>query len=253
MRYILVVVVADQAQGPVALLFDRKFRAYTMQGMEGLGAALGEGTCLDGEVVRNRSWGRDIFMVFDCLSVGKVTCAGEKLSKRLWRLQNEVLAQRYLKFLAEHGMQVTAQMTLLPLVMKHFQATNKIREITRHIAFEGADRVYLERDAQGAALPARKRHHKSDGLIFVPDKPYHRGTDTESMKWKWHDTITLDFECRRSRNERHEYGVSLSFPAEGSDRVDFTEHITMVEQVSRTLNSLTLSLSHTHTVEMYVD
>ena len=64
-----------------------RFKAWTMKGMEELGIALGEGTCLDGEVVRNRSWKRDIFMVFDCMSVGKVSCAHEPLQKRLAKLQ----------------------------------------------------------------------------------------------------------------------------------------------------------------------
>ena len=55
--------------------------------MEKLGEALGVGTVLDGEVVRNRSWGRDIFMVFDCMSVGGASCALEPFSRRLVRLQ----------------------------------------------------------------------------------------------------------------------------------------------------------------------
>jgi len=50
-RHFLVVVQLE-GKGPIALLFDRKFKAWTMEGMEELGLALGVGTCLDGEVVR---------------------------------------------------------------------------------------------------------------------------------------------------------------------------------------------------------
>ena len=119
-------------------------------------------------------------------------------------------------------------MKMLPLVMKHFYPTAKIHDITRHIRWEGAERVYLELDDQGRAPKAdHKRHHKSDGLIFAPELPYHRGTDFNYMKWKWHDTITLDFECRREPHAK--YGVALSFACEGG-QVDFTDHIVMEEQ-----------------------
>ena len=119
-------------------------------------------------------------------------------------------------------------MKMLPLVMKHFYPTAKIHDITRHIRWEGAERVYLELDDQGRAPKVdHKRHHKSDGLIFAPELPYHRGTDFNYMKWKWHDTITLDFECRREPHAK--YGVALSFACEGG-QVDFTDHIVMEEQ-----------------------
>jgi len=232
------VVVRDQGK-LVALLFDRKFKAWTMDGMAELGEALGEGTVLDGEVVRNRSWKRDIFMVFDCMSVGTQSCAQEVFEKRLKKLQKDVLGDRYLRFLAEHPEQVNktvnAEMKVLPLVMKHFFPTKKVPggsgpfgvgEITRHIKFEGGERVYLECDSAGRPLPSRKRHHKSDGLIFAPDKPYHCGTDFHYMKWKWHDTITLDFECRRDYRTDGP-GVALAFAADGNQTVDFTDHIVL--------------------------
>ena len=109
-RHFLVVVQPDERQGkPVALLFDRKFKAWTMDGMEDLGMALGVGTCLDGEVVRNRSWKRDIFMVFDCMSVEHASCAALPFSKRLHKLQTEVLGHRYLKYLARSNEQVLCE------------------------------------------------------------------------------------------------------------------------------------------------
>lgn len=227
-RHFLVVVRSDHNK-LVALLFDRKFKAWTMDGMEELGEALGEGTALDGEVVRNRSWKRDIFMVFDCMSVGAQSCAQEVFERRLNKLQNDVLSHRYLKFLSQHpdnvNHPVNSKMKILPLVMKYFYPSRQISEITRHIRFEGAERVYLECEKDGRPKAGLKRHHKSDGLIFAPDLPYHRGTDFNYMKWKWHDTITLDFECRRNPHNQH--GVSLGFAAEGNDKVDFTDHIVL--------------------------
>ena len=43
-------------------------------------------------------------------------------------------------------------------------------EVVKHIYMEGADRVYLERGPDGKPAAARKRHHKSDGLIFAPNR-----------------------------------------------------------------------------------
>ncbi len=93
-RFFLVVVKAEGGELR-ALLFNRKFEAFTMDGMAELGKALGEGTLLDGEVVRNRSWRRDMFMVFDCMSVEHAPCVQEPLSRRLAKLQKEVLERRY--------------------------------------------------------------------------------------------------------------------------------------------------------------
>ena len=71
------------------------------------------------------------------------------------------------------------------------------------------------------------RHHKSDGLIFAPNLPYHCGTDYNYFKWKWHDTITLDFEAQRVQvSPRTPHGVAVSFASQDG-RVDFTEHIVL--------------------------
>ena len=69
---------------------------------------------------------------------------------------------RYLKYLDFKKEKVHAKMKILPLVMKHFYPTSKLSDITKHIQFEGADRVYLELDGLGRPIPpeARKRHHK---------------------------------------------------------------------------------------------
>jgi hypothetical protein len=136
----------------------------------------------------------------------------------------DVLGDRYLKYLAPGN--VSHKMELLPLVMKHFHPTANVKEIIRHIAFEGADRVYIERDAQNRPVPMSKRHHKSDGLIFAPDLPYHRGTDHNYLKWKWHDTITLDFVCCRTQNPKFVHGVMLTF-ASDSGEVDFSDNIVL--------------------------
>jgi len=151
-------------------------------------------------------------------------------SKRVSSLKlgyvQDVLGQRYLKYLHEKQEQMHPKMKTLPVVLKLFHPTAKVKEITRHIKFEGAYRVYLERDAQGTPKPMSKRHHKSDGLIFAPELPYHRGTDHNYLKWKWHDTITLDFECCRTQNPKFPHGVELKFAAE-CGQVDFSDNIVL--------------------------
>mmetsp|Transcript_33805 Transcript_33805/g.69815 ORF Transcript_33805/g.69815 Transcript_33805/m.69815 type:complete len:681 (-) Transcript_33805:485-2527(-) len=226
-RYLLAVVPPlNGSEDPEAVFLDRRFKAFSMKGidMKALGKALAVGTVLDGEVVRNRSWKKDVFMVFDCLSVAGQSQVQLPFIKRLGALQRDVINARYLPFLPPE--KVHRGMAHLAIIMKHFYEAKQISEITRHITGEGSERVYLEKNRDGTPNPAYKRHHKSDGLIFAPDLPYVRGTDYNYMKWKWHDTITLDFETRRNRNSR--LGFDVSFASQ-NDKVDFTEHVVLDE------------------------
>ena len=89
-------------------------------------------------------------------------------------------------------------------------------------------------------------------MYTYTELPYHRGTDFNYMKWKWHDTITLDFTCRRDAFKKLQtgthHGVSLSFEAEGRQEVDFTEHIVLgVHEKYRLYGDLASAASGTHT------
>lgn len=225
-RYLLAVVQNPEGS-PEAVLLDRRFKAFHMAGidMKAVGASLGVGTVLDGEIVRNRTWRRDVLMVFDCLAVEGASHVQQPFIKRLTALQRLVNG-RYLEYLKKHEgiKEVHRKMKMLPVIMKHFYPASQIAEITRHIRGEGSDRVYLEANKDGTPRDGHKRHHKSDGLIFAPNLPYVRGTDYNYMKWKWHDTITLDFETRRNRNSK--IGFDIAFASQ-NDKVDFTEHVVL--------------------------
>jgi ATP-dependent DNA ligase len=95
-RHFLAVVEMPDSKQPQVILIDRKMRIFTMPGMEQLGAALGKGTLIDGEVVRNRSWKRDIFMCFDLLHDGSKSWVHHKFPKRLEALSH-VLGEKYMK------------------------------------------------------------------------------------------------------------------------------------------------------------
>lgn len=95
-RHFLAVVEMPDSKQLEAILIDRKMRIFTMPGMENLGAALGKGTLIDGEVVRNRSWKRDIFMCFDLLHDGSQSWVHEVFKERLQALFN-VLQWKYMK------------------------------------------------------------------------------------------------------------------------------------------------------------
>ena len=51
------------------------------------------------------------------------------------------------------------------------------------ITFIDGERVYRDSD---------RRHHKSDGIIFQPDRPYTFGRDTDLLKWKWSELRSVD-------------------------------------------------------------
>lgn len=225
-RHFLAVVHPPGAEHLQAVLIDRKMRIFTMAGMESLGEVLGKGTLIDGEVVRNRSWKRDIFMCFDMMHDGENAWVEKLFPDRLLGL-SKLLRQKYMTYLlpvnANDAMCPT--MRTLPIVLKHFYPARLASEVVRHIHMEGADRVYLERQPDGSPARERKRHHKSDGLIFAPNRPYTQGTDFEYLKWKWHDMITLDFEV--SWGGQYPHGMSVGFPGNGSELVDFTEHVSL--------------------------
>ena len=61
--------------------------------------------------------------------------------------------------------------------------THTYTELMSKITFVDGERVYRDSD---------RRHHKSDGIIFQPDRPYTFGRDTDLLKWKWNELRSVD-------------------------------------------------------------
>lgn len=62
---------------------------------------------------------------------------------------------------------------------------------------------------------------QTDGIVFQPDAPYQPGTDLRFFKWKWMDTVTIDFAITPSP-----YKVTCG--AQGGGQLDLTKQVCLV-------------------------
>ena len=110
------------------------------------------------------------------------------------------------------NVEVTAQPPSPPQVLDRVTRDDDVGGNVKYGA-----RVYRD----GAA-----RFHLSDGLVFVPNRPYVAGTDLKLLKWKWTDGLTVDLEIRGAGK-----GGDLSYFAidDDGDAVDCSKHVTLPE------------------------
>jgi hypothetical protein len=145
------------------------------------------GTILDGEVVMNRRGGkpRPIFIAFDVLAIS-VTQPVLQLpfEKRLYHLQSTSFAVTSSPHIFDNEMVSDATIPL-PLVLKNFVKRTQVDRLLSYVKEEKGMRFYRNGDAH---------FHLTDGIIFQPNLPYVLGTDTNLLKWKYLDTVTIDVE-----------------------------------------------------------
>jgi len=185
-RYLLYVVADPATKGPVAVLMDRKGAIFKIPGSAAVGEALGIGTVLDGELVHNRTYKKQVFLMFDVLAIGAAPKLHLLFSERIDLIAGEVntLCRKYLEAPKESvGGHVEDP---LWLIRKIFRKKTEIGEIVNFLRTEDGERVYFENE---------RRHHKSDGIIFQADAPYVIGTNMELFKWKWLELRSVDLQA----------------------------------------------------------
>lgn len=69
--------------------------------------------------------------------------------------------------------------------------------------------------------PKKNTHEQTDGIVFQPDAPYQTGTDLSFFKWKWMDTVTIDFAITPTP-----YKVTCG--SGGSGQLDLTKQVRFV-------------------------
>jgi len=220
-RYLLFVLGGINNNQASSYLMDRSMAIFTFPGADGLGQALPAGTVLDGELVYNCLTSSYVFLVFDCLFWGAEPMVGLPFSQRLKAIHAKVLPV-YEQGKAG-GMLVPGKH--LPVVGKKFYRRMDIGKLFERVKEEEGHRVYRdegcitsylaylglgpkkeaagkeeveEEDGEAERVwPVRdclsRYYHKTDGIVFQPDKPYQCSTDTSFFKWKWMDTVTIDF------------------------------------------------------------
>jgi len=211
-RYLMVIAGVD-GRGQQAVLVDRKMECYLLPGMDFYSRSFERNTILDGELVQNRTWKRLIFMVFDIILFSGQRLYEKPFSERCAFIEREVIP-RYSKVVEEKG----SLMPPTPLVRKKWYPRKHVHQVINKMGIE-ADGSVCYKDPS-----SNSRHHKSDGLILVPNRFYARGTDFQLLKYKEGCTMTLDFKVMKVHQEPY---VKVWFDGENHQQIDFTGQVHM--------------------------
>ena len=175
------VVTQDEAtKTPIAVLFDRAKNVFKLPGSDIIGAALGLGTVLDGELVYNFSTKSNVFLTFDILALKGVPKVSLNFRNRLEVLKKLMVAYK-------SRLPPVNDIIITPIVEKLFVEKRHISNLLSKIILENGDRVF--KDGDGSV-----RHHRTDGIIFQPDSPYVHYADPSLLKWKWPELRSIDLE-----------------------------------------------------------
>ena len=186
-RYLLYVV-ADPSSNdgrPIAVFLDRSKNIFSFRGSSAVGAALGMGTVLDGELVFNLKYKEHAFLVFDAL-LWKEHTQLEKSFKQRLDLVQEILQQYSTNLTRMPGIS-SAPVRPVNLVRKIFvHKSDGLRILLDKIRLQvSGDRTYYDTD---------RRNHRTDGIIFQPNGPYQICRHPGLMKWKWADLRSVDLQ-----------------------------------------------------------
>ncbi|CAM9213255.1 unnamed protein product [Chrysoparadoxa australica] len=213
-RY-LMVSIRDAQDNAVCALIDRSMNVYSVLGGEELAKVVKVGTVLDGELVHNRTGsGRAVFMVFDMLALGDT-----ELMKKPFQMRFQAVADHIFKPYDRLCALPDGLKPHLKLVKKRFYRRTEICQLFSKIKNLGRERIYFEGDL---------RHHKTDGVIFQPNRHYTTGADKQLLKWKWKDLASIDLKVAMKGGG----DVELSTVGENGD-IDMSKvvHLTLQDKM----------------------
>lgn len=139
-----------------------------------------------GELVFNLSFKLNVFLVFDVLSLDRHSKIGCPFHERIELVRSSVMprCQNYINSHWETRSNIGSPTIL---IRKDFLPKQDIRTLLVKVVEEDGSKVFFDPMSGG------RRHHRSDGIILQPsDLPYTFGTDTNLLKWKWPDLISID-------------------------------------------------------------
>lgn len=196
-------VVDLKARGPTAVLMNRvkAINIYSVPFGDIIGQALRVGTVLDGELVFNLSLHRSVFLVFDVIANEGVNVSQFLFERRLAILNNEVMKKCALigsmfktsMSKSNHSgipLEICRKQYYGQLVAIGTSPHTSIHDLFSKISLIGRNPVYRDSD---------RRHHKIDGVIFQPNRPYLFGTaDPFLLKWKYEFLRSVDLQASPS-------------------------------------------------------
>ncbi len=192
----LLYVIPDRNNRPIGVLMSRakESRLFSLPGDFIIGEAFGLNTILDGELVYNRSFHRDVFLVFDVLMTEGQQLISKPFSERLAVLNKTIKSQCDKIPLLHQQYKKTSNQSHLPIPIDIIRKTyyTNLSELTSRIHCHDFDYVYYDTD---------RRHHKIDGIIFQPDLPYTFGNDPYLLKWKYSELRSVDLSTIYSFND----------------------------------------------------
>ena len=209
-RYLLYVIEQPGTGHPMAVLMDRKGALFTLTGSKTLGSALGVNTVLDGELVYNRSLQKMVFLLFDVLLLD-----GRENVTKPFGARNDIIGttvmSRYIAYFDDATKKVPGEDKSLatPLIRKIFYKREQLPALVGKLRTEDGERVFFD---------SQRRHWKSDGLVFQPDRPYVMAADQHLLKWKWPELRSVDLQARVTRDDKTDK-IVVSLWAMGPDGV----------------------------------
>jgi hypothetical protein len=186
-RYLLYVIAEPSDDGKlIAVLLDRSKNVFSFRGSSAVGAALGVGTVLDGELVFNLKFNEHAFLVFDALLWKEQSLLERPFKQRLDLLQREILHLYSSNITRTLGSSI-ATVKPINLVRKVFvHKSEGLQILLGKIRLQAnGDRIFVDTD---------RRVHRTDGIIFQPNGPYQICRHPGLMKWKWADLRSVDLQ-----------------------------------------------------------
>lgn len=204
-RYLLYVIpdIHSSTGSPIAVLVDRSTTMYRFRECELVGHVLGPGTVLDGELVFNRSFKENVFLVFDVL-----VWRGTPLVEDDFQLRHDLIRTDILPAF-EDGIRHASKgndlggSTIAPLrlIRKAFVSSRELSTLLGKMTLQAGEHVFFDTD---------RRHHRSDGLIFQPNAKYVFSRHFQLLKWKWPELRTVDLKVVQEEVELLPLGGTTS-------------------------------------------
>ena len=200
--------------------------------MQSIIPLINRGTVFDGEVVMRRSnpQSRPVFIVFDVLALStSKPILHLPFSQRLNHLkQASFRTGDTCDMFAQQN--VTNLAVPLPLLRKNFVQRMELDNLLAHVKEEKGLRSYRN----------GIHDHLTDGIIFQPNLPYVCGTDTNLLKWKYLDTVTIDVKLMPGplnslHNDFDEDTLYVAVTGEEGSMVDMTRFIRLPNSERRRL------------------
>lgn len=169
-------------------LVDRKFDFYALPEYEcllNIYSPVGL-TVLDGEMITHLTENRLMYLIFDITALNGQEVYSLPLHKRLPFIQKVV--EKYRNACASHEI---PELHPFELIGKTFHPKSHISDLLHCIK--------EDKQHGGRVYQDKRRHHKSDGVIFTPDEPYRTKTVRNLFKFKYADEMSIDLKLSINR------------------------------------------------------